>query len=88
MVRPKCQSIYLSSILHVFPWQYPLTFLDKVIVKKYYSGRDIKPDEIIMFAFIKNQKNVIELIALHEDELDQYEFLHYPTDHIPEIKLK
>ena len=62
--------------------------LDKVIVKKYYSGRDIKPDEIIMFAFIKDQKNTIELIALHEDELDQYEFLQYPTDHIPEIKLK
>ncbi len=62
--------------------------LDKVIVKKYYSGRDIKPDEIIMFAFIKDQKDTIELIALHEDELDQYEFLHYPTEHIPEIKLK
>ena len=41
-----------------------------------------------MFAFIKDQKDTIELIALHEDELDQYEFLHYPTDHIPEIKLK
>lgn len=62
--------------------------LDKALIKKYYSGRDIKPDEIIMFAFTKNNTGVIELIALHEDELDQYEFLHYPTDHIPEIKLK
>jgi hypothetical protein len=62
--------------------------LDKVMIKKYYSGRDIIPDDIVLFAFIRNQKNSIELIALHEDELDQYEFLANPTDHIPEIKLK
>jgi len=62
--------------------------LDKVSIKTYLSGKDIKPDDIVLFAFIRNQKNSIELIALHEDEIDKYEFLHYPTDHIPEIKLK
>jgi hypothetical protein len=37
---------------------------------------------------MKINKDVAELIALHEDEIDKYEFSHYPTDHIPEIKLK
>jgi hypothetical protein len=62
--------------------------LDKVSIKTYLSGKDIKPDDTVLFAFMKINKDVAELIALHEDEIDKYEFSHYPTDHIPEIKLK
>ena len=62
--------------------------LDKVTLKTYTSGREIKPGEIILFAFIKNEQNDIELIGLHEDELDQYEYVQNPTEFIPEIKLK
>jgi hypothetical protein len=62
--------------------------LKKVTLKAYTSGRNIKPGEIILFAFIKNEQNNIELICLHEDELDQYEYVQNPTEFIPEIKLK
>jgi hypothetical protein len=62
--------------------------LEKVTLKAYTSGRNIKPGEIILFAFIKNEQNNIELICLHEDELDQYEYVQNPTEFIPEIKLK
>jgi hypothetical protein len=62
--------------------------LEKVTLKTYTSGRNIKPGEIILFAFIKNEQNNIELICLHEDELDQYEYVQNPTEFIPEIKLK
>jgi len=62
--------------------------LDKVSIKTYLSGRDTKPDDTVLFAFMKINKDVAELIALHEDKIDKYEFIHYPTDHIPEIKLK
>ena len=62
--------------------------LDEVTLKTYTSGREIKPGEIILFAFTKNDKNSAELICLHEDELEQYEYIQSPTEFIPEIKLK
>jgi hypothetical protein len=62
--------------------------LKKVTLKTYTSGRNIRPGEIILFAFIKNGQDTIELICLHEDELDQYEYVQNPTEFIPEIKLK
>jgi hypothetical protein len=62
--------------------------LEKVTLKTYTSGRNIRPGEIILFAFIKNGQDTIELICLHEDELDQYEYVQNPTEFIPEIKLK
>ena len=62
--------------------------LDKVTLRTYTSGREIKPGEIILFAFTKNTKNTAELICLHEEELEQYEYVQSPTEFIPEIKLK
>ena len=62
--------------------------LDKVTLKAYTSGREIKPGEIILFAFTKDNKNTTELICLHEEELEQYEYVQNPTEFIPEIKLK
>jgi hypothetical protein len=62
--------------------------LEKVTLKTYTSGRNIKPGEIILFAFIKNEQDIVELICLHEDELNQYEYVQNPTEFIPEIKLK
>ena len=65
--------------------------LDKVTLKKYTSGREIKPGEIILFAFVKNKQNdstLTTLICLHEEELDQYEYVQNPTEFIPELKLK
>ena len=61
--------------------------LEKVTLKAYTSGREIKPGEIILFAFVKNNNNA-ELICLHEEELEQYEYVQNPTEFIPEIKLK
>ena len=61
--------------------------LDKVTLKAYTSGREIKPGEIILFAFVKDNNNA-ELICLHEEELEQYEYVQNPTEFIPEIKLK
>ena len=62
--------------------------LEKVTLKAYTSGREIKPGEIILFAFTKDNKNTTELICLHEEELEQYEYVQNPTEFIPEIKLK
>ena len=62
--------------------------LEKVTLKAYTSGREIKPGEIILFAFTKDNKNTTELICLHEEELEQYEYVQSPTEFIPEIKLK
>jgi hypothetical protein len=62
--------------------------LEKVTLKTYTSGRNIRPGEIILFAFMKNRQDIVELICLHEDELNQYEYVQNPTEFIPEIKLK
>jgi len=62
--------------------------LDNVTLKTYTSGREIKPGEIILFAFVKNNSNTVEMICLHKDELEQYEYVQTPSEFIPEIKLK
>ena len=62
--------------------------LDKVTIKTYTSGRKIEPGEIILFAFAKHNQNDITLICLHEEELDQFEYVQSPTEFIPEVKLK
>ena len=62
--------------------------LDQVTTKTYTSGREIKPGDTVLFAFIKPNQSSAELICLHEDELDQYEYVQNPTEFIPEIKLK
>ena len=62
--------------------------LDKVTMKTYTSGRTIKPGEIILFAITKSNQNSVSMICLHEDELDQYEYVQKATEFMPEIKLK
>jgi hypothetical protein len=62
--------------------------LDKVTNKTYTSGREIKPGEIILFAFSESDQNKHELISIHQEELDQYEFVSNATEFIPKIKLK
>ena len=62
--------------------------LDQVTNKTYTSGRAIKPGEIILFAFTEADSNKHEMISLHIDELDQYEFVSNATEFIPKIKLK
>jgi hypothetical protein len=63
--------------------------LDRLITNKTYSsGREIKLGETVLFAFIKEEPNTISMISLHEDELDQYEFVQSPNQFIPTVKLK
>ena len=62
--------------------------LDKVTNKTYTSGREIKPGEIILFAFSEADQNKHEMISIHQEELDQYEFVSNATEFIPKIKLK
>jgi hypothetical protein len=62
--------------------------LDKVTIKTYTSGREIKPGETILFAFMKSNQSSVSMICLHEEELDKYEYIQSPTEFIPEIKLK
>lgn len=62
--------------------------LDQVTNKTYTSGRAIKPGEIILFAFTEADSNKHEMISLHVDEIDQYEFVSNATEFIPKIKLK
>jgi hypothetical protein len=47
--------------------------LDEVTQKTYTSGRDIKPGETILFALLKEGEKV-EMVALHEEEINSYKF--------------
>jgi len=62
--------------------------LDQVTNKTYTSGREIKPGDIVLFAFLKTDEQNMSMICLHEDELDKYEFVSNATEFIPKIKLK
>ncbi len=63
--------------------------LDRLITNKTYSsGREIKPGEIVLFAFIKEEPNTISMVSLHEDELDYYEYVKSPNQFIPTVKTK
>jgi len=63
--------------------------LDQLVTNKTYaSGREIKPGEIVLFAFIKENPVTTSMISLHEEELDQYEYVQGPNHFIPTVKLK
>ena len=61
--------------------------LDQVPNKTYTSGREIKPGDIVLFAFLKTDEQTASMICLHEDELDKYECIR-STGFIPQIKTK
>jgi hypothetical protein len=63
--------------------------LDQLITNKTYSsGREIKIGETVLFAFMKEEPNTVSMISLHEDELDQYEFVQSLNQFIPTVKVK
>lgn len=61
--------------------------LEVVTQKHYTSGRDIKVGDTVLFAVTKKGEDM-ELICLHESELDDYEYVGEGKEHAPEIKLK
>jgi predicted DNA-binding protein (MmcQ/YjbR family) len=61
--------------------------LDKVEQKTYSSGREIKVGDTVLFAVIKKDSNV-EMIALHEDELNKYSYVEMATEYLPQIEEK
>jgi len=61
--------------------------LDLVDQKTYSSGREIKIGETVLFAVI-NENNTNLMIALHEDELHEYEYIQHVGENIILIKRK
>lgn len=61
--------------------------LDKVEQKTYSSGKDIKIGDTVLFAVLKNNTTT-EMIALHEEELDNYSYVEMATEYLPQIKKK
>ena len=61
--------------------------LDKVEQKTYSSGRKIKVGDTVLFAVLKNDTTT-EMIALHEEELDNYSYIGMATEYLPQIKKK
>ena len=67
--------------------------IDSLTKKHFHSGREIKEGDVVLFAWmdeILSEENTInkQLISLHEDELDQYEFFEATKGTIPTIKMK
>jgi hypothetical protein len=63
--------------------------------KHFYSGREIKPDDLVLFAFLCEDDNInvnrltMTLISLHEDEIDNYHVIGKDSSELfPYIKLK
>lgn len=61
--------------------------LDKVEQKTYSSGKDIKVGDTVLFAVLKNNTTT-EMVALHEEELDNYSYIEMATEYLPQIKKK
>ena len=61
--------------------------LDKVEQKTYSSGKDIKVGDTVLFAVLKNNTTT-EMVALHEEELDNYLYIEMATEYLPQIKKK
>jgi hypothetical protein len=61
--------------------------LDKVEQKSYTSGKEIKIGDIILFALLKESDN-IQMVALHEDEIDNYKFEGEYVELLPFISKK
>jgi hypothetical protein len=63
--------------------------------KHFHSGREIKPDDLVLFAFLHEEDNInvnrltMTLISLHEDEVDNFHVIGKdPSGLFPYIKLK
>ena len=61
--------------------------LDKVEQKTYSSGRKIKVGDTVLFAVLK-ENDTPEMVALHEEELDNYSYIEMATEYLPQIKKK
>jgi hypothetical protein len=61
--------------------------LDLVKQKTYTSGREIKVNETILFAFLE-ENETLKMITLHEDELDNYSCINMTHDYLPKITKK
>lgn len=62
--------------------------LDKVTQKTYSSGRAIKPGDTILFAVLVESGKHEDFICLHEEELDDYEYVGAGKDIAPKIRKK
>jgi|VirMetMinimDraft_7_1064189.scaffolds.fasta_scaffold298417_2 hypothetical protein len=62
--------------------------LDKVTQKTYTSGREIKPGDIILFAILQEEGKNDDFICLHEEELNEYEYMGEGKDIAPKIRKK
>lgn len=63
--------------------------------KHFYSGREIKPGDLVLFAFLHEDDNInvnrltMTLISLHEDEIDNYHVIGKdPNGIFPYVKIK
>ena len=61
---------------------------DKVTQKTYTSGREIKPGDIILFAILQEEGKNDDFICLHEEELNEYEYMGEGKDIAPKIRKK
>lgn len=61
--------------------------LDLVEQKTYSSGREIKVGDVVLFAVLK-ENNTTEIVALHEEELDNYSYIEMTSEYLPQIKKK
>ena len=62
--------------------------LDKVTQKTYTSGREIKPGDTILFAVLVEGGKNDDFICLHEEELNDYEYVGEGKDIAPKIRKK
>lgn len=62
--------------------------LDNVSQKTYTSGREIRVGEVVLFAILVEGGNKEDFICLHEEELDDYEYVGEGKDIAPKIRKK
>ena len=58
---------------------------------KYYSGREYKAGEIVLYGLLEKDETTCELITLHEDEINDFEIVLekcMKDNFIPYIKRK
>lgn len=61
--------------------------LDKVEQKTYSSGKEIEIGDTVLFAILEKE-NGKEMVALHESELENYQYSGISTEFLPHIKEK
>ena len=70
-------------------------FLSTARIKQFHSGRTIEAGDLVLYALIKEEASVtdasgisVRLITLHEDELNDYEYVGPDSGILPYIKTK